>query len=262
MFFIASKVLWFLLGPTHALFIAGMTSLALARRFKTAWIVSLVAFGFILALGLLPAGALLVRPLEDRFPLPADVAAPTGIIVLGGGIDDAIGRARGQVTFGFAGAQRLTESAILALRFPNARLIYTGGDNSLTDVITTEAKDARRLWVSLGIAPARIELEDKSRNTDENARFTAALLQPQPAETWLLVTSAFHMPRSMGLFRRAGFNVIAWPVNYLTQGNGEDWKPNHDLVAGLSMFELASHEWTGLVAYWATHKIDSPFPAP
>jgi uncharacterized SAM-binding protein YcdF (DUF218 family) len=262
MFFIASKVLWFLLGPTHALFMMGMAGLALARRFRAAWIASLLAFSLILALGFLPAGELLVRPLEDRFTLPADVAAPTGIIVLGGGIDDAIGRARGQVTFGFLGAQRLTESAILAIRFPNARLIYTSGDNSLTNVVTTEAKDARRLWIALGVAPARIELEDKSRNTYENAQFTAALLQPQPTQTWLLVTSAFHMPRAMGLFRRAGFNVIAWPVNYLTQGNSEDWKPNHDLVAGLSLFELASHEWTGLLAYWASGKIDSPFPAP
>ena len=125
-----------------------------------------------------------------------------------------------------------------------------------------EAVEAKKLLVALGVDPARIETETRSRNTDENARFTAALVAPKPDQTWLLVTSAWHIPRSMGLFRKAGFNVVAFPVDYRTFGDNRDWAINFDPARGLWLFEMGVHEWIGLTAYRAAGKTGAWFPAP
>ncbi len=204
----------------------------------------------------------MLRPLENRFPAPDLVGLqPSGIIVLGGAIDQVIGASRGQVTIVEA-ATRLTEGAVLARRFPKSRLIYTGGSSALSSQIGGEAEDAERLWVDLGIDADRITLEDRSRNTDENARYSRDLLRPQPGERWLLVTSADHMPRSVGLFRAAGFSVIPYPVDYRTTGTWRDLQPNRDLSAGLASFDFASREWIGLVAYRLSGRISTFFPGP
>jgi uncharacterized SAM-binding protein YcdF (DUF218 family) len=187
--------------------------------------------------------------------------APYGVIVLGGAIDDEMGRAHNQVSLQ-DGAARLTAAAELARRFPQARLVYTGGSNSLTNADSSEARDAEKLLVGLGVDPARIQLEERSRNTDENARFTRDLVHPEPSQVWLLVTSAYHMPRSMGLFRKAGFNVLAYPVDYRSEGGIGDWRINHKSVHRLDVFDVALHEWIGLVAYRASGKIDDLFPSP
>jgi uncharacterized SAM-binding protein YcdF (DUF218 family) len=263
MFFVASKVLWFFAAPLNLLLLAAFVG-ALLSRGRSARLgrsLAILALGLQLLIGILPVGAWLIEPLEDRFPPPpADMAAPYGIIVLGGAIDPQLGQARHQVIL-VDGAARMTEAVGLARRFPKARLIFTGGSASLTASADTEAVDAAKLLTTLGVDPARIELENRSRNTDENARFTRDLVHPEPSQVWLLVTSAYHMPRSMGLFRKAGFNVVADPVDYRSYGGG-DWRINHELSGGLALFDGAVHEWVGLIAYRASGKIDALFPAP
>jgi uncharacterized SAM-binding protein YcdF (DUF218 family) len=126
----------------------------------------------------------------------------------------------------------------------------------------SEASGAKRLWLELGVPPERIIIEDKSRNTDENARFTFALLHPKPGQHYLLVTSAYHMPRTVGLFRKAGFDVVPYPVDYRTRGNWADLEPGGLASEGLAHVDLAMREWTGLVMYRLTGRIDSFFPGP
>ncbi len=113
-----------------------------------------------------------------------------------------------------------------------------------------------------GVAPDRVTIEEKSRNTDENARFTAAIVHPESSQRWLLVTSAFHMPRSMGMFEEAGFQAIAYPVGYHTLGNGQLPRLDFDPARNLRIFELALHEWIGLAAYRASGRINHLFPGP
>jgi uncharacterized SAM-binding protein YcdF (DUF218 family) len=263
MFFITSKVLGYLLIPVHVLlFGAFLGALAAKGRFERAGRrLAILCLAALILVGVLPGSTLLIRPLEDRFPLPpADMAAPTGVIVLGGAIVDEITQARHQISFG-EGAGRLTETAMLARRYPDARIVYTGGGNSLIGSPSSEAEDAKKFFVALGIAPDRIQLETLSRNTDENARFTRDLVSPKPGEVWLLVTSAYHMPRSMGLFRHAGFNVVAYPVDYHTYGDSQDWWLR-EAPPGLRLFDIAAHEWVGLIAYRLAGKIDDWFPGP
>ncbi|WP_131116201.1 YdcF family protein [Lichenihabitans psoromatis] len=266
MFFLVSKLLWVIAAPVTLMVLVALGGALLSfspgRFARVGRRVALAGTVLLLAGGVLPVGTLLLRPLEDRFPQPpADLPAPTGIIVLGGSIDQTIAASRGRITISDA-ADRMTEAVILGRRYPDARLVFTGGANALAGSALTEAADARRLWIEMGIAPERITTEDRSRNTDENARFTKAILQPQPGERWLLVTSAYHMPRAIGLFRANGFPVIPYPVDYRTLGTDADIRLHTDIANGLVLLNTAAHEWMGLLAYAIAGKTETVLPRP
>ena len=87
-------------------------------------------------------------------------------------------------------------------------------------------------------------------------------MQPKPSERWLLVTSAHHMPRSIGIFRKAGFPVEAHPVDFRTRGWQDLDGPFGSLAAGLARTDAAMHEWAGLFVYWLTERTSELFPGP
>src|SRR5262245_64984165 len=216
MFFTLAKTIGFFSAPSNVLIALALVGvLLMATRFARAGrrlaVFSVIAIAIV---GWSPLGNAIILPLEERFP-PWDASrgAPTGIICLGGALDTVVSPVRGEVALNEA-AERMTAIAELARRFPNARIVLSGGSGRLIYDGATEAELAERLFLSFGIAKERILLEDKSRDTHENARFTKALVQPKPAQRWLLVTSAHHMPRSIGIFRAEGFAVEAFPVDY------------------------------------------------
>lgn len=265
MFFFLSKTLWWLLAPVNLLLIllcAG-TAFLFTRfvRFGRA-LVSVAALGFLVA-GVLPTGTILMRQLEDRFPRPPAIAqAPAGIIVLGGGVDEVVTAMRGPLALTAAG-DRMTEAAMLARRFPQAKLVFTGGSASLLGSSLREAHVAQRLFIGLGLPPEQLVFEQESRNTYENAMLTRDLVKPQPGQRWLLVTSAAHMPRAAGIFRKAGFQVTPYPVDYRTPGSSRDYRlVSSDILGGLTLTETAVREYLGLAAYWFAGKTDALFPAP
>lgn len=263
MFFVLSKVLWVAAAPTNvllALALAGAVAALAGRRWGIR--LAVLALAVLLLCGILPVGRLLLRPLEDRFPQPALASdfEPAGIIVLGGAVDQFTGAARGPVTL-IQGAERLTTGASLARLYPGVPLIYTGGSNALVSDIGGEAEDAKRLWIDLGVAPARIKIESGSRNTEENARFTRDLVQPKAGQHWLLVTSAYHLPRSVGLFRAEGFDVVPVPVDYRSTDGWRDLMPSSDIASGLVRLDMAVREWIGLVAYRLSGRISDVLPA-
>jgi uncharacterized SAM-binding protein YcdF (DUF218 family) len=266
MFFYLSKILWALVAPSNLLGLAAIVgAIALFTRFARVGrrLVTAAAVLY-LACGLGPVGAILLRPLEDRFPrLPADIIpAPAGIIVLGGAIDEQVTLARDTVALNESGA-RMTLAVALTRRFPQARLVFTGGSAALFGPSSPEADGARRLFLELGVAPERMTFEDRSRNTYENAIFTRDLVHPQPGSHWLLVTSAFHMPRAMGIFQAAGFSVTAVPADYWTRGDARDFlRLQGDATRGLKMTELGLREWIGLVAYRLAGRTDTLLPGP
>ena len=212
--------------------------------------------------GLLPLGKALIEPLEDRFP-PWDASrgAPDGIVVLGGAVDPEFVAARGAPDLNEA-AERVTVVAELARKYPSARILYSGGSGRLLFQGGAEAQFAGALIETFGVPKSRLILEDQSRNTAENAIFSLRLAMPKPGERWLLVTSAYHMPRSMGAFRRAGFAVEAYPVDYRTTGAEDMLIPFDDVASGLRRTDTAAREWIGLLAYWLTGRSSELFPAP
>jgi uncharacterized SAM-binding protein YcdF (DUF218 family) len=264
MFFIISKLGWLVADPFAVILLLGLVGLALSfgrpARFGRSLCVGAVAL--LMIASIFPLGSALLQPLEDRFPQPpANLPAPAGIIVLGGALAENLTLARHQPTL-TAFASRLTAGVALARRFPEARLIFTGGNPSLAGRGPSEALGVRDLWLSLGVPEDRMTFEAKSRNTWENAIDTRALIDPKPDETWLLVTSAWHMPRAMGIFRRAGFKVIAYPVDYRTFGDARDFALARAGLDQIMMLEFAVHEWIGLVSYHMTGKTDAWFPRP
>jgi uncharacterized SAM-binding protein YcdF (DUF218 family) len=268
MFFVLAKILGFFALPSNILISIGLIGVVLmATRFARAGRRLAVAALLLLAIaGLSPLGNAIILPLEERFPAwdasrDASRGGPTGIISLGGALDTVVSTTRGEVALNEA-AERMTAIAELARRFPNARIAFTGGSGRIIYDGVTEASLAARLFESFGIAKERVVLEDKSRDTDENARFTKELLQPKPAERWLLVTSAHHMPRSVGVFRAVGFPVEAYPVDYRTRGAIDLLRPFSNVGDGLRRTDTAAREWVGLVVYWVTGRSAELFPAP
>jgi uncharacterized SAM-binding protein YcdF (DUF218 family) len=264
MFFILSKVLGFFALPSNLLIsfgIAGLVLLCTRLRRLGSWLVvsSLV---LIAVAGLSPLGNVLMLPLEERFPpWNASGGPPDGIVVLGGAITPDVSAARGVVALNEA-AERITVTAELARRYLNARIIYSGGSGTLTADHIAEAPFAVDELEGLGVAHDRITAEEQSRNTVENAVFSRLIAQPKPGERWLLVTSAFHMPRAIAAFRAAGFPVEACPVDWRTRGPIDATRPFNSLSEGLRRTDVAVHEWIGLLAYRLTGKSKELFPAP
>lgn len=261
--FVAGKVFWALAAPGNLLLLlalAGVLLLASGRRRIAGWCTCAAAMAF-LAIAVLPLGEWILAPLEERFPpvepIPDSV---DGIIVLGGSVDPPVSAARGQPAL-TGSAERLTEFAALARRYPVARLVFSGGSGRLTTPDLKEAAAARVLLGSLGLPTDRVLWEDQSRNTAENARLSVALVDPQPGEIWLLVTSARHMPRAVGAFRAVGWPVIAHPADYLTEGRRAA-PPRFDLLGGLAQVDAAAHEWLGLLVYRLRGDTAALYPAP
>lgn len=262
MFFIVSKLLWALIEPFNLLLIVGLVGVALcfAGRGRVGRGLCVAVILFLAFLSFSPLGSFLLRPIEDRFPLPGpNLAPPAGIIVLGGALDEDLTAARHQPR---ELGGRMTMGAILARRFPEARLIFSGGSSSLRPSGADEATGVRELWSELGVDMARTTFETRSRNTWENALFTRAIIHPQPNQRFLLVTAAWHMPRAMGVFRKLGYNVIAYPTDYQTLGDSRDYTSLNLGTEELGLFQLALHEWIGLAAYHLAGKTSAWFPAP
>jgi uncharacterized SAM-binding protein YcdF (DUF218 family) len=264
LFFVLSKTLGLMLLLTNFLIGVGLLgAILLATRFASLGRKLMVASVVLLAIcGFSPLGKLLLYPLESRFP-PWDAArgAPDGIVVLGGSIDADLSAAHGAAIVRTA-ADRIIAAAALAHRYPNARVVFSGGNPNLVSNDAREADFAGALFESLGTSKARPMMERRSRNTQENAEFSKALAAPKDGERWLLVTSAFHMPRSIGVFRKAGFNVEAYPVDWRVGERADLLTFSAIALDGLGRTDVAMREWMGLVAYWATGKIDELLPAP
>lgn len=259
MTFVISKLSWPLLQPLGLLLLLLLSGAALSW---TRWwragrrLVGLAAL-LALGLGVLPVGPALLAVLEQRFPRPDLPESVDGIIVLGGAIDARAWALTGRPALNQA-AERMTEAVMLARRYPGAPLVFSGGSGMIFDPDLKEAPAALMLWRELGVDPGRIVLEDQSRDTWENAVMCRDLVQPQPGERWLLVTSAFHMPRAIGVFRALDWDVLPYPVDH--RADPEDVRPG--LGRPFDAARWALHEWLGLVVYRITGRIASLFPGP
>ncbi|HEV2558871.1 MAG TPA: YdcF family protein [Microvirga sp.] len=264
MFYYASKVLWFVATPSNALPLLVVLGLLVAltrwRRLGLA-LAGLGAAGVFVG-GLSPLANALILPLEQRFPAYRDEGTPVhGIVVLGGTFEAEESLRRGQVVANES-SERVLDTLTLARRHPGARIVISGGGSTMFGATAAEAPVIAAYLERAGLEPGRITVEDRSRTTDENAVFTRRLVEPKPGEVWLLVTSAWHMPRSVGAFRRAGFPVTAYPVDFRTRGPDDLTRAFAFVSDGLRRLDVATKEWAGLLAYWLSGRTSELFPAP
>ncbi len=263
MFFVLSKIVWIVLRPLTLLLLllgAGLFLRRLGWRRAGGALLALSLGGLVL-LDFTTLGDMALAPLENRFPtvaaLPPDV---TGLIVLGGAVEAGPKVAeRGQVALN-DGAERMTEAVALARRHPDARIAFTGFSGALMPDGPSEAEVARRFFESLGVDPARVTYEDRSRNTAENARFLKDIIAPKDGETWALITSAAHLPRAVGCFRQVDWAVLPYPVDFTLRPSVPfTLRPSG---GGLGTAGRALHEWLGLLVYRLTGRTPTLFPAP
>ena len=264
MLYALSKLFWLVVSPANLLLLLLIVAVVLYRRGRTRLatrIVTLVT-ATLLLFATVPIGNWLAAPMENRFAqlerLPNRV---DGIIVLSGPELDRISEERGQPSFD-DGLERLLTGVTLARQLTATRLVYSGGDNSIVPGPQPHKSIARAVLEQLGADMTRVQFETRSRNTWENAVYSHELLQPEPGSTWLLVTSAMHMPRAMGCFRRAGWSgVVAYPVDYTTTP-GLQLIVRWNVVGGLRTINRALHSWIGLIAYRLMGRTDALFPGP
>jgi uncharacterized SAM-binding protein YcdF (DUF218 family) len=263
MFFYISKVFWFFIDPSNLLLMALCLGTLLIYHRRERLGRRLLSFTAVMAviIATVPIGHNLLVVLENRFSavqtLPGKI---DGIIVLGGVVDEVLTKARGKISIGGA-IERLTSFAALSKRYPNAKLLFTGGSGKLLSQTIKEGDVVGSLLVDLGVDVERLIIENQSRNTHENALLSKQLVQPLSGEIWILITSAFHMPRSVGVFRQAGWDVIPFPVDYHLKGD-LGLVLTFNLVGGMSFLSRAIHEWLGLLIYWLTDRSDAFFPGP
>lgn len=261
-FFSISKIFWFFASPDHLLvfmLLLALFSLWIGWR-KFGGSLLLLNLMLWLALMLMPLGDLAMRPLESRFS-PPDLSNfnPQGIIVLGGAelAEESVVWSMSEFN---AAAERVMVIPVLAKRFPEAQIIFTGGSGSLLRQEFKGADAVATYVADLGLSD-RVMFESNSRNTHENALFSAKILSGVPTGDWLLVTSAFHMPRSVGIFRQQGWRVIPYPVDhYSLTSDGLRLDPR--LWQNLRDLNIAMREWIGLIVYYYTGKTDALLPGP
>lgn len=259
MSFILSKFVWGLLAPATLLFLA-ITSAALLRNRKPRLSQGLLgsAVLFMALLLICPVGHWSIAPLEHRFPRPdLNATAVDGIIVLGGVLDATASRRAGGIVLN-NGAERLTEFIALARRYPHAKLVFSGGSGSVRHD-DREADYVQAFLASQGFDTRRVIFENRSRNTLENARESQAVAHPNPGEHWLLITSAFHMPRAVGCFQTIGWSVIPYPVDYRSYSD-DDWF-SFDADTQLQQLSIAAREYIGLISYRLMGRTPALFPA-
>lgn len=193
---------------------------------------------------------LLISQLENQYPeldTHADLSGYAGIIVLGGALESGRVSAQHALPQLNASAERMTAAFALWRQNPQFKLVFTGGEGELFGTGPSEAQRARNFFTSMGMPEQALTLEDRSRTTYDNAVFTRNLPGVDPSKRWLLITSAWHMPRSMGVFVKAGWNVTPYPVDHRTGGLTP--LTNYSLRDGAERWELLLHECIGIAAY-------------
>jgi uncharacterized SAM-binding protein YcdF (DUF218 family) len=250
MFFILSKIFWMLCSPLTLIglmIVAGLVFKKL-NRLVSAGAVLFVVFGF------LPIGPNLIVYLERQYGNPQPVLENvTGIIVLGGVIDGERSDTHQQISLNDY-AERITEMIKLSHIYPQARIIFSGGTGAMAQTSSKESEKVHTLLKDLDNNPERFEYEGQSRNTYENMTESIQIANPQAGDTWVLVTSAFHLPRAVGVFKKGGWPIIPYPAGYLENGSYV-LHPTFDVLGNFYKLQVATKEIVGIIAYSLTGKL-------
>nr|NJM02438.1 YdcF family protein [Desulfobacula sp.] len=263
LFFLLSKLFWLVCSPESLLVILIFSCFFLMfikAHQKARWLGIFLSV-LIFMITVFPVGDWILYPLESRFPPVSGLSSPIdGIIVLGGSEDIAGSFAWGQAELN-QHSERFFAFIKLMKAFPRARHVYSGGTG---DPLRQEYKGsevAKKLLREQGFDISTILFESESRNTYENAVFTKEKVRPGPDEHWVLITSASHMPRALGIFHKIGWKVIPFPVNHDTNP-GSLFRLTWNFSGNLKKLDGAAYEWVGLLAYYLTGKTSEFFPGP
>lgn len=263
MFFVLSKVLSFLVQPLNLIALLVIGSMLASWRGKAGaarWTLALAMLALTAPI-IMPIELWLLAPLERRFPAPDPLPQKVdGIILLGGAQRPTLTKYWQQPELN-ASAETLTTFLALARRYPHATLLFSGGSGDIFHQELSEDETVRLFLKQQSFDDTRVQFENKSRNTYENALFSQRLVRPQPSEVWLMITNARTVPRAMGIFRKLGWRVTPVPADHTVVPDGE-WQPQLNLALAFVTINEGLHEWMGLVVYYFSGKSNELFPAP
>ena len=261
LFFFISKLIWLLVSPDSlllALIILGLVLLYIGKKKLTKLILS-TASSLLIIIAFFPVGEWLLYPLESRFQTNPNLPDKVdGIIVLSGAENAELSHIWNQVELNTAVERDLSFIA-LASKYPNAKLIFTGGTGSITKQEYKGADVAKQLFEQLNFDTTKIIFERKSRNTYENVIYSKDLVKPEKNKNWILITTGWHMPRSVGIFCKAEWLVIPYPVDHQTNKDNL-FRIDFNLSTNLDTLKMGIKEWLGLFAYYLSGKTTSIFP--
>lgn len=261
-FYLSKSLMWFasLGNIVSLLFLVGVALLFL-NKIRWAKIFCGLSFLLLFLFGSLSLGSYIQNQLENRFPVPEKLPNEIeGIIVLGGVLDATITDSRKKLSLN-GNIERVTSLIPLTKKYPDTTVIFTGGSGLLKRPDLKEAVKMKPLLQAVIQKSNKLVIENKARNTYENAVFTKKRIMGKGQGPWILVTSAFHMPRSVGVYRQQGINIIPYPVDFKTRQN-VNFNLSFSPISGITGFDSSLHEWLGLFAYYLTGKTSQIFPAP
>lgn len=257
--FTLKKIAWILFPPlnlTMLLLLGGLAMKTYRMRGGRALFAAGVAL--FIAFGLLPSGQYALSVLERQYNPPALPAKIDGIVVLGGAFDVKMSGAHAMPAV-YGSAERVIEAARLMRRYPAAPLIYSGGNGLLEGNMPPETVVFQDFLRRLGISDSEVRYETRSRDTYENIIYSRAIARPGKGSVWILVTSAWHMPRAMALAKKYWPGVmLAYPVDYQTLGTNADIKPSFDILGNYEAATMAMREYLAILLYRIGGKINSP----
>ncbi len=262
MSFYLSKIIWAVVQPTiliGLLLLMGIALLVFNRRTMGLIAVGIGSFCYC-SIVFLSAGQFLIAPLENRYPANPDLPAKVdGILVLSGPLDRRMTVARQQLSIR-DGAERYLEFSKLLRRYKDVEAVISGGNPSLAGKLEGQAVFARQILDRVGIEESRVKLEINSRNTDENIRFSHNLLKPSADSKWIIITSAYHMPRAQAVLKKLAWKTIPYPVDFKTEGQNGRVLFTMDSGEAFTVVDLAIKEWLGLLYYYLTGKSAALWP--
>ena len=262
LFFYLSKLFWLVAKPGNALFLLILLGVILLWSKRAQWgrLILTVTVAGMVVVAFIPVGKWLLHPLEHRFPINPELPEKVdGIIVLSGGVGAKPTAVMNQIQVNEQVDRELAFMR-LALRYPEAKLLYTGGSSSLTHQQFKGADAARRMMEEQGFDVGRVVFERESRNTVESALLSQSIMLPKEGENWLLITTAWHLPRSVGVFCKVGWATIPYPVDFSTTKEG-GFGLNFSFAGHLNGLEIGVKEWLGLTAYWLSGKTTGLLPS-
>lgn len=261
LFFLLSKIMWLIVSPDSLLLILIILTLFLlyTNKLKPAKVLLASISGILFIIAFFPLGEWLLYPLESHFTNnPALPEKIDGIIVLSGSEDALLSKVWDQIEVG-ASAERNLSFLTLARQYPNAKLVFSGGAGSLTNQEYKAADVAKKLFEQQSFDTTQIIFERESRNTFENVIYSKKLVAPIKNEIWILITTSWHMPRSVGIFCKEEWPVIPYPVDHQTNKDNL-FRINFDLLNNLYTLKTAIKEWLGLFAYYLSGKTNAVIP--
>ena len=257
MFFYLSKIFWIFFNPINILvilLIIGIFFQLINKKiYKKIYLINLILFILIV---FLPTGTYMLWKLESKYPKPKIMNNKIdGILILGAGIDEFKTYQHQQVILNDR-IERITESAKLIKKFPNAKIIFSGGNGTFSKPKIEASELAKNFYKQMGVKTDKIIFENKSRNTYENLVFSKSFINNTKEEKWLLVTSAYHMKRAISVAKKLNLDFIPYPVDFMLNKNfnWKFWYHKIYFLNNMKDFQLASHEYIGLFAYYLTKK--------